>query len=66
MISIIDFPCVAKKYRTMIKDFYFIFGYSQLWLRLPKDDNNFFTNSYDLHILYDCHLGYKQKIMSGP
>jgi hypothetical protein len=33
MISITDLPCVAKKYRWMIKDFYFIFG---LQPALPK------------------------------
>jgi hypothetical protein len=26
----------------MIQDLYFIFGYSQIWLNLPRDDTHFF------------------------
>ncbi len=38
---------VYPKYGRMIKDLYFIFYYSQIWLNLPRDDLHFFfTSSY--------------------
>ncbi len=45
-IFILNSKCVAKEFRKMIKHLIAYLIYSQIWLKLPKDDR---------------HFGYKQK-----
>jgi len=37
-----SFSCMFHFAWRMIQDLYFIFGYSQIWLNLPRDDTHFF------------------------
>ncbi len=45
-IFILNSKCLAKEFRKMIKHLIAYLIYSQIWLKLPKDDR---------------HFGYKQK-----